>query len=147
MADDAKLLELIGSRSQGVLAGVRKSGHPHLTNILYVWDAETRTARISTQADRVKGRILRRDPHAALYVPGDHFWAFAVAEGDVTVSEVAREPGDPATEEGVELLRHFYGADLDVGETTARLIREQRIVVRLPAERVYGLVLDAPPGG
>jgi len=89
MADEQQLLDLIASRREGVLAGVTRAGYPHLTNILYVWDAQERIARVSTTADRVKGRIFRRDHHAALHVAGPHFWSFAVAECDAETSEVA----------------------------------------------------------
>jgi hypothetical protein len=46
MADEQELLELIGGSREGVLAGVKRSGYPHLTNVLYVWDAQQRRARV-----------------------------------------------------------------------------------------------------
>src|ERR1700736_6555581 len=76
MADERELLDLIGTRREGILAGVSGQGYPHLTNIWYVWDPGRRIARVSTTADRVKGRMFRRDPHAALHVPGDHFFSY-----------------------------------------------------------------------
>jgi Pyridoxamine 5'-phosphate oxidase len=60
-----EVLDLIGNRREGILAGVTRQGYPHLTNIWYVWDPGRRIARVSTTADRVTGRIFRRDPHAA----------------------------------------------------------------------------------
>lgn len=145
MADEQPLLELIAGRRQGILAGVTKAGYPHLTNVLYVWDAETRTARVSTTADRVKGRIFRRDSHAALHVSGDHFWAFAVGEGDASTSAVAAEPGDEAIRELLELHSTFLG-DQDEAEFSAQMITARRLVVRLHVKRVYGVLLDTPPG-
>jgi hypothetical protein len=73
MDDESTLLKLIGSRQEGILALVRNSGYPHLSNVLYTWDPDERMARVSTTADRAKDRIVRRDPHAALHVPGPHF--------------------------------------------------------------------------
>jgi hypothetical protein len=99
MPDEKQLQDLIANNSQGILAAVTRAGYPHLTNELYVWDAAGRTARVSTTAERVKGRILRRDHHAALHVPGPHFWSYAVAECDAQVSEVARAPGDETCQE------------------------------------------------
>jgi hypothetical protein len=58
MPDEQHLLDLIANNSQGILAGVTRAGYPHLTNVLYVWDSAQRTAKVSTTADRVKGRIL-----------------------------------------------------------------------------------------
>lgn len=147
MADEQALLDLIASNSHGILAAVTRAGYPHLTNVLYVWDSRKRIARVSTEGDRVKGRILRRDSHAALHVAGDHFWAYAVAECDATLSEVAATPGDDATR---ELLSVHTGAGGEVDDEQAyfeRMVQARRLVVRLHVRRVYGVLLDSPPGG
>jgi PPOX class probable F420-dependent enzyme len=107
-ADD-RLLGLIAGSRQGVLATIAADGRPQLSNVLYVWDAAERIARISTTADRVKARNLRRDPRAALHVSGDHFWQFAVGEGAATLSAVAAEPGDEATRELLATHAAHYG--------------------------------------
>jgi PPOX class probable F420-dependent enzyme len=145
MADEQQLLDLIASSRQGILAGVKRDGYPHLTNVLYVWDAAQRIARVSTTADRVKGRIFRRDSHAALHVPGRHFWSYAVAECDAQTSEVATTPGDEACRELLEVHSVFYG-ELDEAEFFAQMIEAKRLVVRLRARKLYGVVLDDPPG-
>lgn len=144
MADEQKLLELIGGRREGILAAVSRTGYPHLTNVLYAWDSEQATARVSTTADRVKGRILRHDPHAALHVPGDHFWAYAVAECDAELSEVATTPGDDACRELLTVHSTFYG-ELDRDAFFAQLITARRLVVRLRVKRLYGVLHDTPP--
>jgi PPOX class probable F420-dependent enzyme len=142
---DGKLLALIAASSHGVLATIAVDGRPQLSNVLYVWDAASRTARISTTDDRVKARNVRRDPRGALHVSGDHFWQFAVAEGPVTVSGVATEPGDDATRELLDLHTAHYG-ELDEEKTSAQLIAASRLVVRLHVKHVYGIALDQPPG-
>jgi PPOX class probable F420-dependent enzyme len=145
MADEQQLLELIASKREGVLAAVTRAGYPHLTNVLYVWDAEERIARVSTTAVRVKGRILRRNPHAALHVAGPHFWSYAVAQGNAETSEVAATPGDEAGRELLEVHSAFSG-ELDEEAFYRQMIDAQRLVVRLRVERVYGIVMDKPPG-
>jgi PPOX class probable F420-dependent enzyme len=82
-----------------VLATIAADGRPQLSNVLCAWDARERVARISTTADRVKARNLRRDPRAALHVTGRHFWPYAVGEGPATLSGIAAEPGDEASRE------------------------------------------------
>ena len=145
MADEQQLLDLIAGGHQGVLAAVTRAGYPHLTNVLYVWNGQERTARVSTSADRVKGRILRRDPRAALHVSGPHFWSYAVAECDAETSEVARMPGDEASRELLEVHSAFYG-EQDEDAVMRRLIDERRLVLRLRVRRLYGVVLESPPG-
>jgi PPOX class probable F420-dependent enzyme len=145
MTDEQRLLELVARRREGILAGVTRAGYPHLTNVLYVWDAAERMARVSTTADRVKGRIFRRDPHAALHVPGPHFWSFAVAECDAELTDVASEPGDAACRELLQVHSAFYD-DLDESSFFTQMIEAKRLVVRLRVRRLYGVLLDKPPG-
>jgi PPOX class probable F420-dependent enzyme len=144
---DERLLSLVADSTarQGVLATLAADGRPQLSNVLYVWDGAGRTARISTTADRVKARNVRRDPRAALHVSGDHFWQYAVAEGTVTVSEVAAAPGDPAVRELLALHTVFYGT-LDEDTFAAQMIAARRLVVRLHVSRIYGIALESPPG-
>jgi PPOX class probable F420-dependent enzyme len=145
LADEQQLFELIAAHREGVLAGVTRAGYPHLTNVLYVWDADTKTARISTTATRVKGRIFRRNPHAALHVAGPHFWSYAVGQGDAETSAVAATPGDEATRELLEVHSAFYG-ELEEEPFYRQMIEAKRLVVRLRVSSVYGVILDKPPG-
>jgi PPOX class probable F420-dependent enzyme len=143
---DSTLLALVEGSRHGVLATIAADGRPQLSNVLYVWDAAQQTARISTTADRAKGRNLRRDPRAALHVSGDHFWQFAVAEGPVTLSEVAAEPRDAATMELLAVHSSFFGPPADEQAFFTQMILAQRVVVRLQVTRIYGIALENPPG-
>jgi PPOX class probable F420-dependent enzyme len=135
-----ELWQLITAGQQAVLATTRADGSPQLSNVLYVVDAADRTVRISTKADTAKVRHLRRDPRAALHVSGRDFWAWAVAEGTVTLSDVAAAPGDPAAEELRHIHTVFYGPQHD-DEFYPAVITQQRIVVRVHVQRVYGLIV------
>jgi PPOX class probable F420-dependent enzyme len=146
MPDEQQLLDLIASNNQGILAAVTRAGYPHLTNVLYTWDPAQRTARVSTTADRVKGRILARDPRAALHVPGPHFWAYAVGECDAEVTQAAATAGDETCRELLEVHSAFYGKIAEEPAFFERMIDERRVVVRLRTRRLYGIVLEKPPG-
>lgn len=135
--------ELIGAQRFGVLATVKRSGHPHLSTVLYHWDPDDRTVRVSTTANRLKTRHIRNDPRLALHVSGPDVWSFAVAEGEAEVSEPTAEPGDAI---GRELVSLTPGFD-DPAEEAAFLrqaVREQRVVIRLRVSRLYGTALDMP---
>ncbi|MEU3885832.1 TIGR03618 family F420-dependent PPOX class oxidoreductase [Streptomyces sp. NPDC029041] len=141
LLSDAALSDLLGAQQFGTLATVKRSGHPHLTTMVYSWDAASRTVRFSTTADRVKVKHLRREPRAALHVQGADVWSFAVAEGEAEVSEVTAVPGDSV---GRELLAMIpAGAEPeDEGTFFRQLVDEQRLVIRLKVDRLYGTVLD-----
>jgi PPOX class probable F420-dependent enzyme len=132
---------IIESSSQGVLATVKRDGHPQLSNIYYVWDADARIARITTMATRLKARVLARNPAAALYVAGSHFYAWAVAEGDADLSPVTTEPGDEVSRELLPIYEAFMGPQ-DEAELFPRLVEEQRLVIRLHVKRIYGMVRE-----
>jgi PPOX class probable F420-dependent enzyme len=138
-------MDIVAGSSQGVLATVKQDGHPQLSNIYYLWDPDERVARITTTADRVKARVLRRRPAAALYVSGSHFYAWAVAEGDAEVSDVTTEPGDAVARELLPLYETFMGPQ-DEDALFRQLIEQRRLVIRLRVTRIYGIALEEPPG-
>ncbi|MFF8398515.1 PPOX class F420-dependent oxidoreductase [Streptomyces sp. NPDC016172] len=138
---DEALSDLLGKQQFGTLATVKRSGHPHLTTMVYSWDPEARIVRFSTTADRVKLAHLRRDPRAALHVQGGDVWSFAVAEGEAEVSGITTAPGDAV---GRELLGMLPQAAAPEGEETflRQLVDERRVVIRLKVDRLYGTALD-----
>ncbi|MFE7602734.1 pyridoxamine 5'-phosphate oxidase family protein [Streptomyces sp. NPDC057494] len=115
-----ELSQPLSQQQFGVLASVRSTGHPHLSSVLYDWNAEERILRISSTADRLKVRQLRRDPHASLHVSGPDIWSFAVAEGETEIADPADEaaPGEqPLPDRRVTILlrvSRLYGTALDV---------------------------------
>ncbi|MEV5674593.1 TIGR03618 family F420-dependent PPOX class oxidoreductase [Streptomyces sp. NPDC052179] len=140
---DSELSRLLGEQQFGVLAGVRSTGHPHLSTVLYRWDAGERVLRVSTTADRLKARRLRRNPRAALHVQGPDVWSFAVAEGEAEVSGATTMPGDAV---GRELLSLTPGFE-DRAEEAAfleQVVEERRVVIRIKVSRLYGTALDIP---
>ncbi|MDJ0346874.1 TIGR03618 family F420-dependent PPOX class oxidoreductase [Streptomyces sp. H10-C2] len=138
---DNALSSLLADHQFGILATNKSSGHPHLTTMLYHWDPESRIVRCSTTADRIKVRQLRNDSRAALHVSSEDHWSFAVAEGEAEVSEVTTEAGDAV---GRELLGMLPAAArlADDEPFLAQLVAEQRLVIRLKVNRLYGTILD-----
>ncbi|MFE1268769.1 pyridoxamine 5'-phosphate oxidase family protein [Streptomyces sp. NPDC058757] len=118
---DGELSRLLDRQRFGVLASVRSTGHPHLSTVLYQWDAEQRVLRISSTADRLKVRQLRRDPHTSLHVSGPDVWSFAVAEGEAEILD----PADGAAP----------------GE---KPLPDRRVTILIRVSRLYGTALDIP---
>jgi PPOX class probable F420-dependent enzyme len=141
VSDDA-LWELIAGRLQGVLATIARDGRPQMSNILYAYDAETRTAKVSVTADRAKAKNLARDGRGTLYVAGDNFYAYAVADAAVSLSAVAAAPGDDACKELLEVHTRLMG-EQDPETFDQQMIEHQRLVARLRLDHVYGLVVSA----
>jgi PPOX class probable F420-dependent enzyme len=129
---------LAATTNKGVLVTLKRDGRPQLSNIIYAYDALTRTVRISVTENRAKTRNLRRDPRASLYVTSEDFWSYEVLDGTATLSEVTTRPDDTAAEELVQLYRAVSGEHPDWDDYRAAMVAEQRLVVRLAVEHVYG---------
>jgi PPOX class probable F420-dependent enzyme len=142
MADssgEAALLDLIAGRHTGVLVTLKRDGRPQLSNVSYAYYPDDRLIRVSITATRAKYRNLRRDPRASFHVSSPDFWSYAVAEGTAELSPVAAEPQDATVEELIELYRRINGEHPDWGDYRRAMVADQRVVLRLPVERAYGM--------
>ena len=132
-------LEFARTTTKSVLTTVRADGRPQLSNVLHVV-GDDGVIRVSITTDRAKYVNLRRTPWAALHVTSDDFWAYAVLEGDVTLSDVATSPDDPAVEDLVAHYRAGVGEHPDWDDYRAAMVRDGRVLVRLHPGRAYGML-------
>jgi PPOX class probable F420-dependent enzyme len=137
MSDDG-LKALLGSINHGVLVTVAAGGRPQLSNVNHTFDPSTGLLRVSITADRVKYRNLVRDPRASYHVASNDFWHWAVAEGTAELTPVAADPHDDTVEELIEVYRAIAGEHSDWDDYRAAMVRDKRVVFRLPVARVYG---------
>jgi|SRR5699024_1771898 len=141
MSEDSqtRLHDLLADGRLGTLATIKRDGRPQLSNVSYHYDRDNATILVSITDSRAKTKNLRRDPRATFHVTGTDGWTYAVAEGTATLSEVTREPGDAASDELVEVFRRIGGEHPDWQEYREAMIDEERLVLRLAVERVYGM--------
>ncbi|MEV4253931.1 PPOX class F420-dependent oxidoreductase [Spirillospora sp. NPDC049652] len=137
---DREASDLIAAGTFGTLATVKRSGHPHMSTVVFAWDEAGRTIRVSTTADRVKVRQLRNDPRAALHVSSDDHMSFAVAEGNAELSEVASEAGDAVSRELLAMMGGFPDP-ADEAAFLEQMVKDRRVVIRLRVDRLYGTSL------
>ena len=135
---DSVLRDLLAARRLGVLATIRRDGRPQLSTVTYAYDRAAELIRVSITADRAKTRNLRRDPRAVLHASSDDGWSYVVADGAATLSAVAAAPDDAAVDELVALYRSLSGEHPDWDEYRAAMVHDQRLVLRLSVDRVYG---------
>ncbi|CAN5839418.1 PPOX class F420-dependent oxidoreductase [soil metagenome] len=136
------LWTLIEGHSRGVLVTVKRDGRPQLSNVGYLYNPAARTALISVTADRAKTRNLARDPRVSLYVTTTDLGAYAVAEGVAALGAIADAVDDPATDGIVEHYRAMRGEHPDWAAFRAAMVSEQRLLVRVSLDRVYGWTGD-----
>lgn len=132
-------LELARSRRLSVLVTIRANMRPQLSNVGHLV-GEDGAIRISLTAERAKYKNLLREPWAALHVAREDFYAYAVIEGDVELSPIASDPGDPTVDELVSIYRGVAGEHENWSEFREAMVRERRVVARLRPTRAYGML-------
>lgn len=136
--DTTALRELIASRSQGVLATLKRDGRPQLSNVAYQLVGD-RLLRISVTDGRAKTANLRRDPRASLHVARDDFWAYAVVEGTAQLLPVAAQPDDPTVDALVDYYRAVTGEHDDWNAYRRAMVEDRRLLIELPIDHLYGM--------
>lgn len=131
-------LDAAATQQLGVLVTLKRDGRPQMSNIMYgIRDGGA--FRISATDGRAKTNNLRRDPRASLYVGRRDGWAYVVIEGEAELSEVAEAPDDAVVDELVDLYRSLQGEHPNWDEFRRAMVAERRLVIRLRAERAYGM--------
>lgn len=136
---DPALVALLGDRKLGTLVTLKRDGRPQLSNVLHAWDADARTLRISVTDARAKVANIRRDPRVSYLVSTEAGWSYTVAEGRGELGAVTQAPDDDAADELVALYRQLGGEHDDWDDYRRSMVAEQRLVLRIGVERVYGL--------
>ncbi|MEV6630979.1 PPOX class F420-dependent oxidoreductase [Actinoplanes sp. NPDC051470] len=135
------LWDVIAGSHEGTLATIKKDGRPQLSDVSYL--GEDHLIRISTRVPLAKVHNLKRDPRASLHTKATTGHGYAVAEATATWTEPARSIDDATVEELVEVYRRIQGEHPDWDEYRRVMVADERIVLRLHVERVYGWVLGA----
>ncbi|MEV6319921.1 PPOX class F420-dependent oxidoreductase [Nocardia sp. NPDC051787] len=135
----AAAVDFAREHRRSVLTTIRRNGRPQLSNVLHVVGADGRI-RISITADRAKYHNLVRDPWAALHVTRDDFFAYAVLEGTVELTQVAAAPDDPTVDALVDYYRAASGEHPDWDEYRNAMVADRRALVLLTPTHAYGML-------
>jgi PPOX class probable F420-dependent enzyme len=127
----------VAERNTGVLLTLRKGGRPQASNIVY--GVSDGVIRISVTAGRAKTRNLARDSRATLHVTSDDFWRWVAVDATAELSAVSTAPGDEVGRELAELFELVQGKPHpDWDDFYRAMVADQRLVVRLRPEHLYG---------
>lgn len=137
-AADTRPWSLFGTGSRGVLVTLKRDGRPQLSNVGYTYDTTSRVVLISVTDDRAKTRNLRRDPRASFHVTTPDLGAYAVGDGLVELGPVARDAHDAVVDQLVDHYRTLQGDHADWADFRAAMVRERRLLARLPLTHAYG---------
>ena len=87
---------------------------------------------------RAKTANLRRDPRAALEVTSADGWAWATAEGMVTLMGPGTDRHGPEVEALVNYYRSAAGEHPDWNEYRSVMVSDRRVLMAMTVDRVYG---------
>jgi PPOX class probable F420-dependent enzyme len=130
--------ELIAAARLGVLATIKKDGLPQLSPVTPYYDRDAGIIYVSMTDGRAKTANLRRDPRAALEVTSSDGWAWATAEGGVTLTGPGADPHGPEVEALVDYYRSAAGEHPDWDEYRAVMVSDRRVLMAMTVDRVYG---------
>lgn len=133
--------ELLTERKLGTLATLHKDGRPQLSPVTPFYDPAAERIHISSRAGLVKTANLGRDPRAALNVTSADGWAWATAEGTVTLTGPGDDPYGQVVEALVDYYRAAAGEHPDWDEYRAAMVSDRRVLVTIEVQHVYGATL------
>jgi PPOX class probable F420-dependent enzyme len=129
---------LLSESRIGVLATIKANGLPQLSPVTPFYDRRADVVQVSMTDGRAKTANLRRDPRAALEVTSADGWAWATAEGSVTLTGPGTDPHGPEVEALVDYYRAAAGEHPDWDEYRSVMVSDRRVLMTLSVERVYG---------
>lgn len=138
---DPALVDLFARQRSGSLVTLKRDGRPQVSVVSHAFDPQTLTLRVSITQPRAKTRNLRRDPRATYLVTSPDLRAYAVGDGTAQLTPPAADPADATTEALVELYRSLAGEHPDWDEYRAAMVADQRVVLTLALDHVYGWVM------
>jgi PPOX class probable F420-dependent enzyme len=130
--------DLLGESRLGVLATIKADGLPQLSPVTPYYNRKADVIYVSMTEGRAKTANLRRDPRAALEVTSADGWAWATAEGTVTLTGPGSDPHGPEVETLVDYYRSAAGEHPDWDEYRSVMVSDRRVLMRLAVQRVYG---------
>ena len=129
---------LLAESRLGVLATIKSDGRPQLSPVTPYYDREAGIIYVSMTEGRAKTANLRRDPRAALEVTSPDGWAWATAEGVVTLTGPGTDPDGPEVEALVQYYRAAAGEHPDWAEYRAVMVSDRRVLMTMKIDHVYG---------
>ncbi len=122
----------------GVLATIKSDGLPQLSPVTPFFDQEAGVIYVSMTEGRAKTANLRRDPRAALEVTSADGWAWATAEGTVTLLGPGTDPHGPEVEALVDYYRRAAGDHPNWDEYRSVMVSDRRVLMMMTVDHVYG---------
>ena len=141
MAVDPELADLFAQQRGGTLITLKRDGRPQASVVTHTFDPATSTLRVSITEPRAKTRNLRRDPRATYMVTSRTCAPTPSGKARAQLTPPAADPHDATVEALIDVYRTIAGEHPDWDEYRAAMVADQRVVLTLPFDRVYGWIM------
>ena len=135
-----RALAFAAGRRNAVLTTLRGDGRPQQSVVFFAADGDRFT--ISVTDGRAKTKNLRRDPRAALFVPGDDAFTWVSLDGTAELSPVAQSPDDEVVDRLVEYYRRGVGEHEDWAAFRRTMVADGRLVATFVPTSATGILPD-----
>ena len=125
---------LLADSRLGVLATIKSDGLPQLSPVTPFYDRDADVIYVSMTEGRAKTANLRRDPRAAIEVTSPDGWAWATAEGPVTLTGPGTDPHGPEVEALVDYYRSAAGEHPDWDEYRSVMVSDRRVLMAMTVD-------------
>lgn len=133
----AKSVEsFLSQNSRGVLTTFRRNGAAQMSVVLCAPFGDG--VSFTTPRDRAKLRNLKRNPRCSLLVSQDDWWGYVVLEGSAETRDADNTPPDELRDMLRVVYRRVAGEHSDWDEYDRAMIDDQRTVVTVVPDHVYG---------
>jgi len=129
---------LLADSRLGVLATIKSDGRPQLSPVMPFYEPQAGVIYVAMSDSTAKAANLRRDPRAALEVTSSDGWAWATAEGTVTLTGPGTDPHGPEVEALVDYYRIAAGEHPDWNEYRSVMVSDRRVLMVMTVDHVYG---------
>ena len=133
---------LLAEGRLAVLATIKSNGMPQLSPVTPFYDRDADTIYVSMTEGRAKTANLRRDPRAAIEVTSTDGWAWATAEGSVTLTGPGLDPNGREVEALVDYYRSAAGEHPNWDEYRSVMVADRRVLMTMTVEHVYGAAIS-----
>ena len=129
---------LLAESRLAVLATIKANGLPQLSPVTPFYDRDADVIYVSMTEGRAKTANLRRDPRGAIEVTSSDGWAWATAEGSVTLTGPGADENGPEVQALVDYYRKAAGEHPDWEEYRSVMVSDRRVLMTMTVEHVYG---------
>lgn len=121
-----------------ILATIKSDGRPQLSPVMPHYDHESDTVYVAMNGSSAKAANMRRDSRVSLQFTSADGMAWATVDGTAQLTGPSDDLNGPEVEALVDYYRKAAGEHPDWDEFRAVMVADQRVLMTMKVDHVYG---------